>query len=719
MPLKSGSEDFERNWSFHIGELGETEFSTIDPSSYEKVRLPHTFNSGDTFDQSRGYYRGPAWYLKEFDTCHEPGNRYYLRFHRTWGSSRIWLNDVYQGEYYQGLSGFEIEVTDDIKRGRNVLAVRIDNSHQAGLLPGKTIPDYNVYGGLCGNVQLVSKPGEHLAWRSVFFRSLDPNHPEKLSIDLEIARDGDHEGDSAIQVSICDQDGEAVVENTHPIQSGKNHVHLVEEIPSPSLWSPDSPYLYEARIRLMKEGQTIDQETVSFGIRHFHFDSQNGFKLNGKRVQLRGVNRHEDFPGLGNVLPARFNNADAEIIKDLGGNFVRTSHYPQSPSFLEACDRLGIMVYEEITTWQFIGGKDFLKSADRIMDSMVRRDRNHPSVILWGMMNEGRSPKLLRQLRTTGKKLDPTRPTIYADNKLDEGGYLGTISMPDVLGINYSLDEIEDFHEDHPEIRLLVSEHTNADGTKRGCSEAEKEQARRISEDLDIIESRPFIAGSTLWSMHDYGTDYEPVWPIQKSGILDIYRNPKEAYHMLRARWSETPVLHLASDWNNAHQEGEMVEVRVYTNCETIQLFLGGGPVGEKKGANPQIWQVPFRDAELKVIGINDGVEPVSRSIILPGEPEKIELTSPRKIRSDGEDCILLEARVTDGEGIMVPDHRFNIYFECDGPGRIIGIGNARMVPTVDGIANIVLSSDIKRGEIVVTASSHGLKKAMRKVEAY
>ncbi len=701
--------DLGARWRFHLGEAAGADKPEHPDSEWEIVDLPHSFNADDTFIQKRGYYRGPAWYRKRFPSPAGDGPAF-LTFDAVWGRAQLWLNGEYLGEHLEGLTGFQLDITDGLFRGANVLSVRVDNSHDPRILPGKPIPDYNIYGGLCGDVWLVRKRRAHFPWRSCVITTPSVDR-ERAAVDMVIGLSADPGMRDRLRASVTvkERGGKDVFSTGRIGPSLGDYFTFHGEIPSPALWSTSTPFMYEAAFSLYLGGSLLDVHRQRFGIRSYSFDPSKGFILNGERVQLRGVNRHQDFPGLGNVLPERLHRRDVELIKELGANFVRTSHYPQSPAFLDACDELGVLVYEEITSWQFIGGREFLDSADAAMSGMIDRDRNHPCVVLWGMMNEGRSRRLLERLKQTALKHDPTRPTIYADNRLSDGVFLGTVFICDVLGINYKLETIDAFHSAYPQIRILVSEHTNADSALRGRGDLERSQAERIAKDLDIIEARPYISGSTLWSMHDYGTDYEPVWPIQRSGILDEFRNPKEAFHMLAARWSRDPVIHIASDWSLPHREGEEVEVRVYTNCDTVELYLDARSLGTRKGFNPVVWKVPHTATRIRAIGRRGDSQTVTESVAVPGKAARVDITGPEEMLADGKDAACFVARITDKDGNTVPDFRQPILFECKGPVRLCGPGRSPLAMPSAGIASIAVRSTRRRGNASLTASADGI----------
>jgi len=679
----------------------------FDDSEWEMVTLPHSFNAQDTFIQKRGYYRGSAWYRKKFSTPRR-GRRTFVRFDAAWGKVQLYLNGVDLGAYHEGLAGFEVEVTGNLIDSENVLAVKVDNSHDPSVLPGKFIPDYNIYGGLCGHVHLVEKPPIFFPWRSTIITTPEVGN-DRATVDVMANVVGHENKDVKAIAKIWDPEGGVV--QTGEVLPGLTDVFSLHlEILSPRLWSPENPHLYDIEIDLIIEEKIVDAVYDRLGIRQFEFDENRGFLLNGRRLQLRGVNRHQDFPGLGNALPRSLNWLDAVLIKDIGANFVRTSHYPQSPDFLDACDELGILVYEEITSWQFIGGEEFITAADVQMSAMVRRDRNRPSVILWGMMNEGRSKKMFERLKQTSIEHDPTRPTIYADNKLGDGVFQETIYIPHVLGINYKLESIDAFHSAYPGLKLLVSEHTNADNSVRGEKEIERIQSERIASDLDFIESREYISGSTLWSMHDYGTDYEPVWPIQRSGVLDIYRNPKEAYYMLKSRWTSEPFVHLASNWHHGHSPGDQIDVRAYSNCSEVELLQNGGSLGSKSGSNPLEWKVEFKPGELKALGKSGQAVVASDSIASPGKPALVALSCSGDISADGRDVSILTARILDEDGNIVSGYKEPITFQIEGPGELVGIGGSMSAQPLEGITNMLVRSRTESGRLYVYAQGGGLR---------
>jgi beta-galactosidase len=423
------------------------------------------------------------------------------------------------------------------------------------------------------------------------------------------------------------------------------------------------------------------------------------------------MNRHQDYPGLGNALLHRLQVRDAEILKETGANFTRLSHYPQHPVFLDACDRLGILVYEEIATWQYIGGEQFIRNAETMMRQMIARDANHPSIILWGLMNEGRSRPMFERLQRVAHASDPTRLTVYAENNPDEGKKLGTVDVPDVLGINYETNRIDQVHALLPDCKLVTSEHSNA-GARRGDMDAEMKQIDQVKANLDILESRPYMAGSTLWCMHDYGTDYWPAWPEAHSGALDSTRLPKELWYYLKSRWTQEPMVHLCGHWTWPGEGGKPRVVTVVTNCPSVELFLGGHSLGARKGENPMRWNVLYQPSILKAVGSCGGHE-LADELRPAGAPAKVELeANPHIIEVIHADVSELTVRVRDAQGTLVPISG-EVRFEVAGPGVLRGIGGAPTAKISVGVGRILLQTTEKPGEITVRAFFQNLSPAV------
>jgi len=663
--------DFNQNWLFEKDDwvgLNNASHEDWKDSHWQKIRLPHSWNAEDTFDNERSYYRGFGWYRKHFKINKEhQGRNLYLRFGAIFVGAEIWVNGNYFGPFYSGYTPIQIDITDCVRwEKENLIAIRVNNIHNDEIPPGRWRMDYNCYGGIYREVELISLSPVHLI-ESEFFVTTPVVNKKRSEV--------------SVHLQVKNSSNEAV------------RTQVVCE-------------LFDKTKSVAKLSQSIQ---VPPGLGMTFKNLNKGFFLNGKRKKLKGLNRHQCYPGLANAVPHRLQIEDVKILKDLGANFVRCSHYPQHPDFLNACDELGILVYEELASWQHIGGEKFISIMDQMMEEMICRDRNHPSIILWGLMNEGRSKKMFERLQKTVKRLDPTRPTIYAENHIKEAIELGTAFIPDILGLNYKLKKYDELHKSYPQLKLTNSECTNPDGSILGDLETELAGLFKIKNDLDLIESRDFLGGACIWCMHDYGSEYKPVWPIQKSGVIDIYRRYKEAAYYLKSRWSKEPFIHISGHWTFPGEEGKTKDVYVWFNCDKVKLFLNGKVI-KKNMDNPNLWQIPYKAGELKAVG-KIGKHEIKCILKTAGAPAKIVLSAlSNKILADGFDAVPVEAKIIDQNGIVVPLNKRIVNFEISGPGKLIGIGGNTKVETAKGSAIILVQSTGIEGIINVSAKVEGLK---------
>lgn len=707
------STDFSQGWWFRLGEYdvghmsGEMPGNFAKPPGWELVNLPHTYNAANTFAPLRGYYRGIGWYRKHVTLSSDQVRRkVYMEFGAAFSVADLWVNARHVGQYMGGYTGFCADVTDFVHPGDNLVAVKVTNVHDPNVLPGKDIPDYDLYGGLYREAALVVKNGLHIPQYGI--RLATPSVSETAAVvhvAVKVRNDGVRPR-CAAKVELRDPEGKVIGEKnvTAAIEPGteKTLEAIFDPVERPALWSVETPRLYSVRVQLGDGQRPMDEDAAHFGIRRYEFKVNDGFFLNGRRVELRGMNRHQDYPGLGNALPHRLQVRDVEMFKEAGANFVRLSHYPQHPVFLDACDRLGVLVYEEIATWQYIGGPVFVRNAEAMMRQMIARDANHPSIILWGLMNEGRSRPMFERLARTAHESDPTRLTVYADNNPEEGLKLGTVEVSDVVGINYNTRNIDRVHAFLPRCRLVTSEHSNATAV-RGDLAGEMEQIDKVKANLDILESRRYMAGSTLWCMHDYGTDYWGSWPEQHAGAVDSARLPKELWYYLKSRWTREPMVHLCGHWTWPGEEGKPRAVTVVTNCDRVELFIGGRSLGVKKSANPMRWQVAYERSPLKAVGRSGGRE-VADELRPAGPAAKLSVKADRNaIRADGAEVAELTVSVRDAAGVLVPASG-EVHFEVKGPGALRGIGGWPKARIALGVGRMVVQSTPKPGKIRVRA---------------
>jgi beta-galactosidase len=751
------------DWRFLRADEPEAWQPSFDDSSWKVVSVPHCFNAEDTFLPIRGYYRGPAWYR-----CRLPqsvggasGAHIELVALGAFAVTKVWINGAWVGEFMGGFTGFRVDLTPHlVAEGENVLAMRITNEHDPEVLPGKDIPDYNLYGGLYREVELRLTDPLHIADRGLLLSTPSVSHSSgEIALQVRVQNRRRRPVPGRVAVTVLGPGGETASggEREFHISEGGDELVPVPlpAVQNPKLWSPDAPNLYQLCATLSDDSGVVDSDAINFGFRWYEFDTDRGFFLNGRPLKLRGVNRHQDYPGLGNALPAAFQAYDVQLIKEMGGNFVRCSHYPMHPAFLDACDRLGLLVYAEIASWQHIGGERFADNAVAMMEEMIARDRHHPSIILWGLLNEGREAALFRRLNETAHRLDPDRLTTYAENNPEDALELGTARIPDVLGLNYRTDDLDDLRAKLPGAKLFSSEHTNADAARHGDIEKEVWQMFRVLHDVDQIDRREWMAGSALWCMHDYGTDYGVVWPLQKSGIFDAWRIPKAGAVALRARWTDAPLVHIVGHWNHTGLEcadshfephlagagrqfatsglarpgvqalfdayvkrGQPVPVVVISNLERVELFLNGRSLGARARSKGFVWYVPYEPGVLRAVAQtpHGEIRDERRTAASPDITGTIRLeTLHAELPANGTDITLVTATIVDKEGVPVPDIARAISFRVslddkDGGADLFGVGGLPGIIAQNGQARIVLRAGRTPGRLRITAEGAALR---------
>ncbi len=737
--------ELTHGWRFLRDEAPDAWLPGFDDSSWEEVSVPHCFNSDDTFTPERGHYRGPGWY--RIDLPELPRRkRVELNALGAFSLTHVWLNGDFLGIYQGGYTGFRINLSAHLGKKKNLLVLRVTNQHNSDVLPGKDNPDYNLYGGIYREIGLEITDGLHLSGDALILSTPHVCATRgTIHANVRVRNDRKRLAKARIGVEVLSPKGKVVAEGhaEAAIAPGAERIVNVPlpDVKWPKLWSPDDPALYTVRAKLRDKDRTLDKVRRNIGFRWFAFDADRGFFLNDEPVKLCGMNRHQDYPGIGNALPASFQAYDAVLLKELGVNFVRCSHYPMHPAFLDACDQLGIVVYEEIASWQYIGGKQFAANAVQMMEEMISRDRHHPSIVLWGLLNEGRSRELFQLLHDTAHRLDPWRLTVYAENDPEEGSKLGSVLVPDVLGLNYKVPHLDELRELLPGMRLMNSEHSNANTAERASWEGaggkdwvddELWQRDKIFADLDEFAKRDWMAGSALWCMHDYGTDYEPSWPIQRSGCFDSWRIPKLSAHAIRARWSSDPFTHILGHWSWPEGDASEKRVAVASNAESVNLLLNGRSLGTKARGQGFEWKVPYQPGELRAIGTHPDGGRTEHKLSTAGEPAALVIdllnenlsTDQRdatlsaslvsdiqseKLPADGTDITLICVTVVDAHGNWVPNATVPVAIEIDGPGTLFGVGGIPEVAAVAGRGRIVYRAGREPGKVRIVATSDGL----------
>jgi beta-galactosidase len=708
-----------------------------DDSWWQSISLPHTWNAQDVMDQKPGYWRGIGWYRKHFHVDGKyAAKRIFLEFEGANEVAEFWLNGHALGVHAGGYTGFEFDITGEVRFGGedNVLTVKVDNLFHA-TIPPTVKTDYSFYGGIYRAAWLRVSDAVYLADVHWTTPSVTDSAAE-VAVESRITNTSQSDATVDVMHEIIDPRNTVVKSFTaqatvHPNET----VTLTQKggtLDHPQLWSPDAPALYRIRTSIRQASALLDRTEIPLGFRWYRFDPQRGFFLNGKRVQLQGTNWHQSYPGMGNALPKSRHVKDMEVIREMGANFWRTSHYPDDVSTMDASDRLGLMVWEELPINKEIGDpQEYTANVLNMAREMIVRDRNHPCVILWGIAGEINAPRKVSMAVVDAaakfyRKLDPSRPVVMHAPRGDE-----IEALVDVAGLGVEL-ETDQKHQRFPLRSYMVGEYAAA-LTGRGIygDEPNSEDKALASHEkyLSELNQRPWMAGGAIWNQFDYdGESYDVVTPhIVAFGMADIWRIPKETYYFYQSQWSAQPMVHIVGHWTWPGQVGQSRSVKVYSNADEVELFLNGRSLGvQMKGSHqgsypglahpPYVWNVQYQPGTLRAVARIAGRE-FSDERKTAGEPYQIILTSDAdKLTSgDRESLAYITAIVADRNGVVVPTATSPVSFTSYGPGELLEqtwppFGTGLTWNAVAGMTRIAMRSTNRSGRTVVSASSPGLR---------
>jgi beta-galactosidase len=638
-------------WRYAEGDISGAEAIGYDDSRWTATDLPHTWNAQDTQDDTPGYRRGIGWYRKRLALpANLKGKRLFIFFEGANQIAEVFVNGRKVGEHRGGYTAFTFDITEFVRfdsPGPQLIAVRVNNAHNKDIPPLSA--DFNFYGGIYRNVWLVATEQTHLDLLDHGSSGLFLDTPSVseasavVRVRGTVANDKSAPAQVRIVSRIVDSAGKnvAVVESSLRIGAGEKagFEHSSRPLVNPHLWSPDQPYLYTVSTQIYLGTHLADSFTSALGIRWFRIDADKGFFLNGKPLRLRGTNRHQDYKGMGNAVPDSIQIRDMQIIKEMGANFVRLAHYPQAPAVLEAADRLGLIIWEEIPIVDYITTSNaFAANCRNMLVEMIRQHYNHASILMWGYMNEvliklqkedGYVEKvvaLARQLDQLARREDPNRATVMACHQNEIYNTSGLANVPQALGWNLYFGWyggsfaglgpfLDEQHRRFPKRPIFVSEYGGDADQRLHSRNPERfdytiEWQQRLHESyLRQVEERPFLAGTTLWVQYDFGSEArgESRPHMNQKGLLTFDRKPKDIYFLYQARFSNRTVLHIATrDWlgkssaiadaNNEHVASYPVDV--FTNLPQVELFVNGRSLGAKSvSADKRVtWDVPFND---------------------------------------------------------------------------------------------------------------------------
>jgi beta-galactosidase len=499
------------------------------------------------------------------------------------------------------------------------------------------------------------------------------------------------------------------------------------ELSNPELWSPDTPNVYTIRSTIREGMRVIDAIDNPLGFRWFHFDAQRGFFLNGSRVQIQGVNWHQSYPGMGNALPNSRHWKDMELIRGIGANFWRTSHYPHAPAMMDASDHLGLMVWEELPINKEIGEpNEYITNVLQMAKEMIDRDCNHPSVVLWGIAGEVNAAHAVarRVVASTVagyRELDPTRPTAMHEPRGED-----IEALVDVAGLGAG-NETDEKHSRFPQRCYMTAEYSAAligRGLYGGGTLSEELGCERHEAYLREINRRKWMAGGCIWNAIDYdGESYDPVIPhVVSFGMADTWRIPKEAYYFYQSQWSKTPMLHVLGHWTWTGQEGQERAVKIYSNAPQLELFLNNRSLGVKDDIAddllhpPRVWKVSYQPGSLRAVAHFPGNELIDeRRTAGPAYQIILKSDVSQLASGDPESVAYLTATVSDKYGIPVPEANQAITFTSYGPGELLPQqslehGTGYTLNAIGGVARIAFRSTTRSGKAVISAYTNGLR---------
>lgn len=641
-------------------------------ANWTSVSIPHTWNAEDVMDDEPGYYRGVGWYKKMIIVPSSwKEKELYLHFEGANQVAVVFVNGKKVGMHIGGYTAFRFRITEFVTAGFNTVEVQLDNSHNKNIAP--LSGDFSFYGGIYRDVYLVATEKVHFSMEDHASQGIFISTPNVSASKADVVIKGafsnysGKKGKYKITTQLFDSERNEVAKQVANIKpsalSLTGFIQTIKNIDQPKLWSPAHPYLYSAVITLTdaETGKQLDQLHQSLGFRWFSFDAEKGFFLNGKPLKLMGASRHQDYKQIGNALPDALHVKDVELLKKMGANFLRIAHYPQDPAVLEACDRLGILSAEEIPIVNEITETDsFRVNCRQMQTEMIRQHFNHPSVILWGYMNEvllkipyktGTSERekylktlhaLALELEQLTKAEDSCRYTMMALNgAFDLYHNAGLTTITQVVGWNlysgwYSagLDNFEKFVERHhktlPEKPLLITEY-GADADPRIHSnnperfDKSLEYGMKFHETyLRVIQAKPYIAGAALWNLAEFNAEHrEEAMPhINNKGITTTDRKPKDIYYFYQSHLLSEPFIKIGSkNWNEriALQDSGIdtqfqstQAVEVYSNQPFVTLKLNGKSVATKATVfNIARFDVPFANGNnfIEALAIINGVE--------------------------------------------------------------------------------------------------------------
>ena len=725
-------------------------------STWQEVRIPHdwvtTLPYAQKASHSHGYktvgYKYPetsvGWYRKVITIPESDlGKHIALQFDGIFRNARVWFNGFYMGTEPSGYATQVYDVTEYVNYGgENLVCVRADATLEEGW--------FYEGAGIYRDAWLIKSAAVSVAPFGTFvYADLKaPYTSATIHVDTEVNNHSLEPQTCTVEHRLLDAQGNEVGRtNTASLDlKGKqtSGCQQMLTLDGPHLWSTSDPYLYQVETTIKVNGQVADVYMTTTGIRDVEFDADRGFLLNGKEIELKGVNMHQDHAGVGAAIPEALMAWRIKQLKKLGCNAYRASHNPMTPAQLDICDREGILVIDEnrlagINTEHL-----------RLLENMIKRDRNHPSIVLWsdgneewGMENTIQGTRIAAAMREYTRLLDPTRHSTIAN-----AGGSEMIKGLDVVGFNYiAQNDVDNRKASNPTWKIVGTEETTGCGTRGVYFDSPDQPGHMVSINRgtepgveNVIErgwkfydERPWAAGLFYWTGFDYRGEPNPLsYPAHDSefGILDYCGFSKDEASYLKAWWTDEPVLHIFPHWNLQGHEGDEVEIWAYSNCDEVELTVNGKKLGRQ--AMPKNghlkWKAVYQPGRIVATGYKNGKRILKQTVETTNPAAKIVLTTDRGlITADGRDVAIVTVEIQDNKGRIVPDACLMLTCSLEGDGRILGVGNGDpsylgpdhpdeldchtfQIPAFNGLAQILIQSGHTPAALQLSCSSDGLK---------
>jgi beta-galactosidase len=773
---------WDTGWLFSKSDPATGMAPGFDDAGWRPVRVPHDWSQDEPFrpeyGSGNGYAAGGvAWYRKHFQlAAADRGKLVTVEFDGVYDHAEIWLNGHFLGVRPYGYSSFHFDLTPLVRfDGENVLAVRVDHARYAD-------SRYYTGSGIYRHVRLCLTDRLHIAqWGTFVTTPQVSDEAAIVHVETTVANNSGEARAFVVHSDVLDADGRVIVQRSVGARAAAGQEQAVSQdapLEKPQRWSIEAPVLYTLRNRVTVGGVLVDQTSTPFGIRTIAFDPDRGFLLNGRSTKIKGVCIHHDAGSLGAAVPDAVLERRLRLLRDLGVNAIRTSHNPPAPELLDLCDRLGLLVMDEafdeftptknkwVEGWnvgqpsRYGYGESFAEWALRDVEDMVRRDRNHPCIVMWSIGNEVDYPndpfshpvlgegyrphnppasdlvRLGAPLVAAVKRLDPTRPVTAALASVEMSDAVGFPTVLDVVGYNYQELRYQADHAKFPQRVIYGSEN------------------RHDFAAWAAVRDNAYIPAQFLWTGIDYLGEAGR-WPIRGNGagLLDLCGFKKPLAWFRQSLWSNQPMVYLAvvrSDtptgpapttqgtpaldrvrrgrvrehWN--WPDGSSLNVVCFANCAEVELTLNGRSLGRKRLTEAAdgvlTWTtVPYEPGILRAVGLENGTAVAEFALQTAGPAARVELIpETTALPADGNGICHLEFRITDASGIRVPDATQQVTFEVSGPAEILGIGNGDLANTEDprddahrahqGRGLVILRSQTTAGEVRVRATAPGLE---------